>query len=147
MTSDVSNENKRKHLEFIQDVINRMARNSFMLKSLMALQVAAFVAFQAKGDGTGAGTENSSEPALWIVVIAVIPFWYLDSYFLRQERIFRKLYESVRKREENEIDFSMNPSSAEIKSVKGPLVSPFSSTLLPYYGIIGLILLLMLLID
>lgn len=147
MTSDASNANKHKHLEFIQNVINRMARNSFMLKSLMALQVAALVAFQARGDGTGAATENSGDPALWIVFFAVLPFWYLDSYFLRQERLFRELYETVRKREEIEIDFSMNPNSANRKGVKGSMASLFASTLWPYYGIIGLILLLMLAIG
>ena len=42
-------ENKRKHLEFIQDVINRMARNSFMLKGWTVLVVGAIIAFIARG--------------------------------------------------------------------------------------------------
>ena len=103
-------ENKRKHLEFIQNVINRMARNSFILKSLMALQVAAVVAFQARGGSTASNTETSENSVLWIVLVAVVPFWYLDSYILRQERLFRKLYEHVRKLNGPQIDFTMDVS-------------------------------------
>ena len=124
-------------MEFIQNVINRMARNSFMLKSLMALQVAAAVAFQAKG-GSAASDSDISENS---VLVAVIPFWYLDSYFLRQERLFRKLYEHVRELNEGDIDFSMKVSVFSKNRVKEFLASIFSETLPPYYLVVASILL------
>ena len=42
-------EKKLKHLEFIQEIINRMARNSFMLKGWTVILVGAIVAFIARG--------------------------------------------------------------------------------------------------
>lgn len=123
-----------------------MARNSFMLKSLMALQVAALVAFQARSSSSGASSDTSGDPALWIVALAVIPFWYLDSYFLRQERLFRRLYECVRKKDESEIDFSMDTSALSKGNLTELGNSLFSKTLWPYYVIILLILLGMMVI-
>ena len=140
MATTTTGEDKRKHLEFIQNIINRMARNSFMLKSLMALQVAALVAFQAKDGNGDASSGTASEPALWLVVFAVIPFWYLDSYFLSQERLFRRLYECVRKKSEGEIDFSMNTCGLSKGSLREIFYSFLSKALWPYYVIILLTL-------
>lgn len=136
-------ENKRKHLEFIQNVINRMARNSFMLKSLMALQVAAFVAFLARGGNTDSSMAGlTSEPALMLVLLTILPFWFLDGYFLMQERLFRHLYERVRRLDESEIDFSMD-ASKRIGSnwLTRWLGSLFGATILAYYALIGAALL------
>jgi hypothetical protein len=41
-------ENKRKHLEMIQGVINRMARNLFFLKGWTTTLIAALFALAAK---------------------------------------------------------------------------------------------------
>ena len=38
--------------------------------------------------------------------IPLFGFWVLDAYYLRQERLFRKLYDSIRIK--NETDFSMS---------------------------------------
>lgn len=118
-----------------------MARNSFMLKSLMALQVAALIAFQARNSNSDASSDTFGEPALWIVALVVIPFWYLDSYFLHQERLFRMLYECVRKRDESEIDFSMDASALSKGNLKEFRRSLFSRTLLPYYLVVLVVLL------
>ncbi len=91
---------KLKHLEMIQAVITRMAYNSFLLKGWSVTLVAAIFALAAKDTET-----------LFILVIALLPafmFWGLDAYFLRQERLFRKLYDHVRDCSPGEIDFSMN---------------------------------------
>ncbi|MCG8017753.1 MAG: hypothetical protein JAY97_16190 [Candidatus Thiodiazotropha sp. 'RUGA'] len=42
-----------------------------------------------------------------------IAYWFLGRYFLRQERLFRKLYIRVRDPSNEEIDFSMNISIVE----------------------------------
>jgi hypothetical protein len=75
-----------KHLEFIQHVITRMNTNSFQLKGWSIVIVSAILAIYAS-------TKNS-----YFFLAAVLPtlmFWFLDSYYLNQERKFRGLYNDV----------------------------------------------------
>jgi len=72
-----------KEIETIQNIINRMAYNSFLIKGWAITLVVGSLLL--KGDK-------------WHVFIAFIPlltFWFLDAYFLWQERMYRKLYEWV----------------------------------------------------
>ena len=122
-------ERKLKHLEFIQTAVNRMARNSFVIKGWTLLLVAAFLAFIARiGDAN----------LMLIAAVPVILFWALDGYYLHQERLFRALYNSVRELDESEIDFSMDTSALG----GGLLGAVFSKTLLMYYIAILAILIL-----
>lgn len=121
-------EYKLKHLDFIQGVINRMASNSFSLKNWTVVLVSALFALAAKFSDTN------------FISIAYLPasaFWLLDGYFLRQERLYRKLYDRVRKQEEAEIDFSMNTSDFT-DDVDSWLRVCFSNTLLIFHGLIFL---------
>ena len=87
----------------IQGVITRMASNSFALKGWAVTLVAGIFALSAKG-------------ADWryflIAFVPVLVFWGLDSYYLRQERLFRALYDRVRQPEQypNYFPFSMDTS-------------------------------------
>ena len=130
-------ENKLKHLEMIQSVITRMAGNSFLLKGWSVTLVSALIAL---------ATSGTDKRFILIAYFPVIMFWVLDGYFLRQERLFRKLYDKVRGSDENSIDFSMNTASfsSEVSSVIGVM---FSQTLILFYGaVVGVIILLMLII-
>ena len=72
-----------KEIDIIQDIIKRMAFNSFMIKGWTITLVA--VVLLLKG-------------ATYQVFIAYIPlfvFWFLDAYFLWQERLYRRLYNWV----------------------------------------------------
>ncbi len=92
-------ENKRKHLEFIQTTIGRLAENSFLLKGWAITIVAGIFAL------------SPSDHAWKLIVVAdslVLIFWLLDSYYLRQERLFRALYNHVRKFRGKAIDFNMD---------------------------------------
>ena len=51
----------------------------------------------------------------------------LDAYFLWQERLYRSLYDSIRKK--NQTDFSMKINKKEGKYID----ALFSKTLLPFY--------------
>ena len=76
-----------KHLEFIQAIVARQANNSFLLKGWSITVAVALFAFAAK----------DTDPRF--AVLALFPamaFWALDAYYLRQERLFRELYEHVR---------------------------------------------------
>lgn len=132
-------ENKRKHLEFIQGVINRMAGNLFFLRGWTITLIAALFAFFVK---------DANTDFIFVVYFPVIIFWILDGYFLSQERLFRALYNHVRELDEKEIDFSMNTSEYNEDKRNGWLRSMFSSTLLFFYlPLVGVMLLVTYLIN
>ena len=115
-----------KHLEIIQGVINRLGHDSFLVKSWSMTILVAGIAFVIK-------TEVKPSYIILTFLVPVIGFWILDSYFLWQERLFRKIYNKVR--EKDYTDFAMNP----IKYVNEPKCkwnnSIFSVTLNIFYGI------------
>jgi hypothetical protein len=124
-------ENKVKHLEMLQGVINRMANNSFLLKGWSVILVSALFALAAK---------DSNKLYIYLAYLPVVAFWILDGYFLWQERVYRKLYDKVRKLADSEIDFSMDVSSVT-NQVRPWEDVVFSKTLSIFYGaIIGTIL-------
>jgi hypothetical protein len=132
-------ENKRKHLEFIQGAINRMAGNLFFLRGWTITIIVALFAFFAK---------ETNINFIFVVYFPVIIFWILDGYFLSQERLFRALYNNVRKLDEKEIDFSMNTNKYNEDKRNGWLCSMFSSTLLFFYlPLVGVMLLVTYLIN
>ena len=51
---------------------------------------------------------NTNEQFVYLAYFPAFMFWALDAYFLRQERLFRKLYDHVRGWEGAPVDFSMN---------------------------------------
>ena len=52
---------------------------------------------------------NDTEPLfVYLAYLPAVAFWALDGYFLWQERLFRSLYDDVRQRNEEEVDFSMD---------------------------------------
>lgn len=98
------NEEKMRHLELIQDVVTRLAHNSFAYKGWSIALVAAIFALAA----------GQAQPAyLLVALVPTLAFWGLDGYYLRQERLFRKLYDGVRKAAPSELEkdpFSMDTS-------------------------------------
>ena len=77
-------DNKIKHLEFIQGVINRLASDSFRMKGWCVVLVAALFILLAR--------EGRVE-FIAVALIPVIAFWGLDGYFLWQERLYRARYD------------------------------------------------------
>jgi hypothetical protein len=69
-------ENKRKHLEFIQNIISRMAGNLFFLRGWTITLIAALLALFAKG--------NDSIYIVYFLIVLTFVFWVLDGYFLSQ---------------------------------------------------------------
>lgn len=120
----MANENKIKHLEFIQNVITRMNSNSFMIKGWCVTLVAALFALGAK----------DSNVNLAIIVYIVIPtFWVLDGFFIIREKNFRELYNQVRLKDEKDIDFSMTPKPLNIGDWIADGIATY--TLVPFYGV------------
>ena len=123
------NEKVVKHLEMILGVIDRMARNSFMLKAWTVTLMAASVWLVARTESAGICT------VMLMVVVVNLAFWGLDGYFLRQERLFRKLYDRIR--QSYDTDFSMDTRhfSGDVPDVWNTCVAPSSpNTLLRFYA-------------
>ena len=88
-------ENKRKHLEFIQAIISRMASNLFFLRGWTITLIGALLALFSKN--------NSPDYVFYFLIVIVLIFWILDGYFLSQERSYRDLYNYVRKLKEDDV--------------------------------------------
>jgi hypothetical protein len=112
-------ENKMKHLELIQNVIHRMANNSFLLKGWCVTLVSALFVLSSK---------EISKCFLFLPLLPLISFWILDGYFLWQERLYRNLYNKVKTLDESYIDFDMNAYKFK-DTTKGWLAAVFSLTL------------------
>ena len=118
-------EKKLAHLEMIQTVITRMAGNSFSLKGWAVTLVAGLFALSSK---------DANQFYYLVTYIPILVFWYLDAYYLCQERMYRNLYEKVRKLGEDEIDFSMNAAAKEFQTEKTTVSNCFlSKTILGFY--------------
>jgi len=126
-------ENKQKHLEFIQNIIDRMAGNLFFLKGWVITIITALFAWS---------TTTYNKEYIFIAYLIVIVFWILDGYFLSQERLFRSLYNHVRKLNEKDIDFSMDIEKYKSIDRNSWAYSMFSSTLLWFYGVLIFIMIL-----
>jgi hypothetical protein len=123
-------EKKLKHLEFIQQAINRMASNLFLLKGWTVTLIAALFALAAK---------ESKHHYFFLAYVPMFMFWLLDGYFLSQERRFRSLYEHVTKLDESAIDFSMDTQPFKDTPPRNKWSHAlFCSTLLIYYGVLAL---------
>ena len=118
-------EKKLAHLEMIQSVITRMTSNSFALKGWAVTLVAGLFALSSK---------DANQFYYLVTYIPILVFWYLDAYYLCQERMYRNLYEKVRKLGEDEIDFSMNAAAKEFQTEKTTVSNCFlSKTILGFY--------------
>lgn len=79
-------ESKIEHLKLIQGIITRMNTNSYQIKGWTITLVSALLALYA----------NSRKVTyIFIALIPVLIFWFLDSYYLQQECKFRELYKEI----------------------------------------------------
>lgn len=118
-----------KEVDIIQDIIKRMAFNSFMIKGWAITLVV--VSLLLKG----------VKYQIWIAFIPLLVFWFLDAYFLWQERMYRKLYEWVinnrLKTEEYLFDLNVYRFKDQVQSRFRIM---FSITLGWFYGSIAILI-------
>jgi hypothetical protein len=80
-------DNQIKHLEMIQAVVARLGGNGFLIKGWAVTVAGAFIGFAVDRRQWG------------LALLALAPtllFWLLDASFLRNERLFRDLFDRVR---------------------------------------------------
>jgi hypothetical protein len=133
MSTNANDETLRKYMlkeiDLIQDIIKRMANNSFLIKGWTITLVVASLLL--KGPRYQA----------WIAFIPLLMFWFLDAYFLWQEKMYRELYSWVvsNRLKTNEFLFDLNAKRFE-KSVKCKQQIMLSTTLVWFYGLIGILI-------
>ena len=117
-----------KEIEIIQDTIKRMAFNSFMIKGWAITLVV--VALLLKG----------TNYQVWIAFIPLLVFWFLDAYFLWQERLYRKLYEWVVNNRLNTDEYLFDMNAYRFKdTVQSRIRIMFSITLGWFYSSIAIL--------
>jgi len=79
------NEVLHKEIDLIQSCISRMAQNSFTIKGLSLTCISI----------VGAVLASQSWYLIALLIIPIIGFWWLDAYYLHQEKLYRKLYDWV----------------------------------------------------
>ena len=127
MSETTNSEDKRKHLEMIQGVINRMASNSFLFKGWSITIIAAISAFAAK---------DTSSALMIIPIVSGFLFWAVDGYYLMLERAFRRLYDDVAKKSATKIDFRMDVKNMGIgfkdwfRTILRPVLATFYGTVI-----------------
>lgn len=117
---------RRHHLDMIQRVVDRLAGNSAQIKTWTIAMLAALLLFSR----TMAEGEDRVSVGFAMLALTVV-FSALDGYYLRQERLFRRLYDRVRQIDPDLVDYSMDVSDFQ-KSVGG-LRLFVSVSLLPFY--------------
>lgn len=103
----MNEERKIRHLEMIQNIITRLASNSFLIKGWTVTIVVGLFAFA-----------NFKEMNSKFIIVALIPvlfFWGLNGFFLYQEKLFRKLYVRVINLQVDKVNFSMEIESFKTK--------------------------------
>lgn len=114
-----------KHLEMIQAIVTRLGNGSFLIKGWTMTLAGAFLGF---------AVNRASWKVAAVAVVPLFGFWILDSYYLRQERLFRALYEEVRIPGTPVELFSMNTSPYR-GSIKWKRVV-VSHTMINFYGLL-----------
>jgi len=119
-----------KEIEIIQEIINRMARNSFLIKGWTITLVVVTLLLKGNKYHT------------FIAFIPILVFWFLDAYFLRLERLYRRLYNWVKDNRLKTKDFLLDLNYKRFeKEEQSILRIMFSITLGLFYGsIFGLTL-------
>jgi histidine triad (HIT) family protein len=99
-----TDEDRRKHLDFIQAVVTRMSAASSSSKAWLLPVVTVAYGY--------ALTRNAESVAL-LGIAALLLFLFLDVNYLRQEQAYRRLYDAVAKKRRDVPLFSLDPSDAD----------------------------------
>src|SRR6266403_3838302 len=115
---------KIKHLEFIQTIIGRQAKNSFLLKGWIVTLVAATFVLPI---------DDAIDRKSILVYFLIVIFGLLNTYYLWQEKKFRCLFDHVRKFKDDKVDFDMNTTEIAKKTGCSWIDALFSPPIYIFY--------------
>jgi hypothetical protein len=129
-----------KEVEIVQDIITRMGTNSFLVKGWAITLVVASLLI------TGFSYHHFVAFLPWLI------FWAYDAYFLRMEKLYRKLNDWLvnNRSKSEEFLLDMNKSSLENRFGKEtPCLQRvmFSKTLIVFYGVLLVMIVLSVTVD
>ena len=99
-----------------------MSNNSFLLKGWAVTLISLLFLLAIR---------DSNYALLLLSLIPIFTFWGLDAYYLRQEKLFRKLYDAVRRNQVKE-QFIMDTGQFN-EQVDNWFIILFSRTIVPLY--------------
>lgn len=106
----VSPEDRRKHLDYIQAVVTRQSASSASAKSWILSVTVALFGFALAQHAWGLAV---------LGMLAVALFAYLDANYLRSEKQFRLLYDTVARSTQQVPLFSLDPTAALVSPGPG----------------------------
>jgi hypothetical protein len=81
------------HLEFIQNTINRMSTNSFLIKGwAITLIGIIFGLNKLEGNYLFEFSDYNFPVEITIIILIILLFWFTNAYFLQQERRYIFIY-------------------------------------------------------
>ncbi|EET88939.1 conserved hypothetical protein [Clostridium carboxidivorans P7] len=80
-------EDFKAYLTMIENVISRMATNSFIVKGWTITMISAILVL--------AVSKNLNYKVYIIAIVADISFCFIDCFYLRTEKLYRNMYKSV----------------------------------------------------
>lgn len=131
-----TNEVLHKEIDLVQSCINRMAQNSFLIKGWLITLLTVVLALLP---------ETIDLKILCVIgFVTILCFWYLDSFFLKIERLYRWKYEWIisTRQTSNANLYDLNPYNQNMwinhigdKTKKEPSIVRvmFTKTLTPLY--------------
>lgn len=123
-------EEVHKEIDLIQSCITRMAQNSFMIKGWFVSLYAVILALLP---------EKVNIFLLCTALVAVnLIFWYLDGFFLRTEKVYKKIYDwvlKVRPQNSRKLLYQLDPMAfkGKIEETESVWSVMWSKTLLWFY--------------
>lgn len=108
---------KIKHLEMIEAVAERMAKNSFTIKGWTMGLISIVGALIS---------QNSDKRFLLIILLPAVIFWGLDTYYLILERKYRFLYKKVAELDEDHIDFNLDCNLISLDGIEAKKICFFN---------------------
>ena len=129
-----------KEVEIVQDIITRMGTNSFLVKGWAITLIVASLLI------TGFSYHHFVAFLPWLI------FWVYDAYFLRMEKLYRKLNDWLinNRSKSEEFLLDMNKSSLENRFGKEtPCLQQvmFSKTLVVFYGVLLIMIVFPVFVD
>ena len=131
-------EPKIRHLEMIQNIINRMTHNSFALKGWTITLISGILILSEK---------NSNLLFFLLAYIPTIMFWGLDSYYLQIERKYRILYKRSALENVKDINFDLTKPESNYSQKTCYLQSLFSPTELWFYFPTALLIVIVIILS
>lgn len=102
-----------KHLDFVQNTINRMSTNSFIIKGWTITLIAVIFSLnKLEGNYLFTYSDYNFPTEIVVIIFLILLFWFTNAYFLQQERryiyIYSKLIEQYNSSNSNNLILDMN---------------------------------------